>query len=203
MHIFRPKMIIWSKLYALWKNVRSDKILFGLTKFCSVWQNLEFCQTDVWQNSGVFRQHCFSFIIILVNKGFIGVLFLQPCIRLSLNSLVCRLRYIHETQLIKVFPSKVMSQITCIFYILLFNLLLLLSRISHQLCCKWLRNLLTNEPDCKTTDQRTIFNYDPRNLSHYIYNALCVMMCCMTSINIISRVEYKPITTRKFCHTTY
>ena len=31
---------------------------FGLTKFCSVWQNLEFCQTNVWQNSGVFRQHC-------------------------------------------------------------------------------------------------------------------------------------------------
>ena len=41
-----------------------DKIIcfmkkkFGLTKFCSVWQNLEFCQTDVWQNSRVFRQHC-------------------------------------------------------------------------------------------------------------------------------------------------
>ena len=29
---------------------------FGLTKFCLVWQNLEFRQTDVWQNSGVFRQ---------------------------------------------------------------------------------------------------------------------------------------------------
>ena len=24
---------------------------FGLTKFCLVWQNLEFRQTDVWQNS--------------------------------------------------------------------------------------------------------------------------------------------------------
>ena len=32
---------------------------FGPTKFCSVRQNLEFCQTDVWQNSRVFRQHCF------------------------------------------------------------------------------------------------------------------------------------------------
>ena len=31
---------------------------FGLTKFCSVRQNLEFCQTDVRQNSRVFRQHC-------------------------------------------------------------------------------------------------------------------------------------------------
>ena len=31
---------------------------FGLTKFCLIWQNLEFCQTDVWQNSKVFWQHC-------------------------------------------------------------------------------------------------------------------------------------------------
>ena len=31
---------------------------FGPTKFCSVQQYLEFCQTNVWQNSKVFRQHC-------------------------------------------------------------------------------------------------------------------------------------------------
>ena len=30
----------------------------GLTKFYSVWQSLEFCQTDVQQNSWVFWQHC-------------------------------------------------------------------------------------------------------------------------------------------------
>ena len=31
---------------------------FGPTKFCSVGQNLEFCQTYVQQNSKVFPQHC-------------------------------------------------------------------------------------------------------------------------------------------------
>ena len=35
---------------------------FGPTKFCSVRQNLEFCQTNVWQNSKVFRQHWKWFI---------------------------------------------------------------------------------------------------------------------------------------------
>ena len=40
-------------------GTRSTLNLFsGPTKFCSVWQNLEFCRTDVWQNSKVFRQHC-------------------------------------------------------------------------------------------------------------------------------------------------
>ena len=27
---------------------------FGPTKFCSVWQNIKFCQTNIWQNLKYF-----------------------------------------------------------------------------------------------------------------------------------------------------
>ena len=37
---------------------------FGLTKFCSVWQNFEFCQTNVWQNFEYFDSTDLVFYIL-------------------------------------------------------------------------------------------------------------------------------------------
>ena len=52
MHIFRPHILVWTKLYALWKKNL-------------VWESLEFCKTDVWQNFEVFQQQC---VFKLVNS---------------------------------------------------------------------------------------------------------------------------------------
>ena len=55
LHIISPKIIICMTAIIIYMLYKKKK--FSLTKFCSVWQNLEFCHTNVWQNSGIFGQH--------------------------------------------------------------------------------------------------------------------------------------------------